>query len=1219
MDPVVRRRWVQVFGLLIAAFAIFTLLSTVSYLFTWKADQSLLGDPDKMNPDVGVCNAAGKAGAQWSYLLMARWFGIGSYALVLTLGIIALRMIFGRRSFSVIKSVLLTITAAVLVSLVGGFVSGVMNAPYALGGGYGGDFGRTVIEWSRNLFGYPITGVFLAILIALWFICASTRFSKWFGGLAEESEKEPVLVADDEEKQKEDTEEPLKFLKFFKKPKSTKVINRNNSNAIEIKNNTLLNISKSFQVTAKGKRGSSINRINKQLHESSFDEEKFINEYNDILNIPGIEKYTKNKINKNKISKDKSKGNNEEDFFENDIYYLIKKGIFLQNNNNKRTPDVKASLELFFFKSNLVEKLENKINLLEKRMKTSKKLIINSSDIQYKIKNIIKKLSEGIIIKHYPKNSIISKINETGDECYFLLSGKISIIRPMEYRDIQMTIVDYFKYLKLLLNLDEIDLVLKSCFANQNILEIGTVYGINRLIRAYFQVLFQRELSKKNNTVTIKEIESFFNAYHFSFEDFQLSKDIIIEDIKNMNIAHFNLNMILFKYFSEKIAPSNEDIFMVKKYNILDSENEKKTYPFTIYKYEIFLLLYPGSFFGDVSLDPKIKKRNATIRAEEDCIVLSLSNSNYISLLYKENKKLKNFDLNLLCNKYFFNQISPIIFNKYYFPMFKDVEKIKKDIVYQQNEDVSSIFLLKEGIIKIEFYGTIKDINNLIKKIIENICVRNNKFKVNTEKLIELRKKYIYDQDLNNPLINDYYTQIDNKKKIKFELFFSNGYECLGLQEYCLNMKYITSGIVETNKATFFEIRKDDLFKILRSETEILPDYYKLVYLKLLSFIKRLHNLRNTVINKTLYKSKENPINFPEIQTEIISNNNKSTINLNIKEEILNSQKLKNTLNEKYSNLDIKSNTERIPFFKKIKRDSQKKLVSLCKYSLNKKKDLASNNSKVNLLKKEFIIYPPSKNNSFNKTFTVSNSDKNRYKNQILYKYNYIDAPTDMNKLNIDNTLINTKKGLISFNQIKKAIYKRYKERKRKEKLNIVKHIICIMDTENSFSFSNNFKNDKNISIIKKIIKGKNESENGSKYIKNSNSSQNIEFKEINSKNKDSKRALNTSMIYSSSIKKKNKKIENLILQMRKKYAIDSGANKFIYLKTKKIKNKLNNSMEERFPYSLRQSQNNIIKSIKDYYFNKKVKGYSSLIYPLNNKYINRQKTIKIKKNISSK
>ncbi|MBQ6577251.1 MAG: DNA translocase FtsK 4TM domain-containing protein [Bacteroidales bacterium] len=206
MDPVVRRRWIQVAGLLLAAFTVFTLLATVSYPFTWKADQSLLGDPDRMDLDVDVNNFAGKAGARWSYLLMARWFGVGSYALVLTLAILAARMIFGRRSFSVIKAVLLTITGAVLVSMIGGFVSGITNAQYALGGGYGGDCGRTIIEWSRNLFGYPVTGLFIAVLLALWFICASTRFSKWFGGLAEESVH--TQVSEEAPVQEVETEEP---------------------------------------------------------------------------------------------------------------------------------------------------------------------------------------------------------------------------------------------------------------------------------------------------------------------------------------------------------------------------------------------------------------------------------------------------------------------------------------------------------------------------------------------------------------------------------------------------------------------------------------------------------------------------------------------------------------------------------------------------------------------------------------------------------------------------------------------------------------------------------------------------------------------------------------------------------------------------------------------------------------------------------------------------
>ena len=995
------------------------------------------------------------------------------------------------------------------------------------------------------------------------------------------------------------TEDTLKFLKFFKKPKNAKDINSSNSknSVIEIiKNKSLLNLDKFFKKKTIGKRGSFINnRKNAKILQSSFDEEQFINEYNDILDIPGIEKYDKNKVIKRKISKDKKKDKDkseEEDFFENDIYYLIKKAIFLQNNNHKRTPDVKAGLELFFFNSNFVEKLKKKLNIFD--------------DMQYRIKNKIMKLSEKVFIKHYPKNSIISKINETGDECYFLISGKIGIIKPIEYRDIQMTYHDYLIYLKILLNLDEIDLVLKTSFANQNFSEINTVHEINRLIRAYFLVLFQRTLNKKINGVTMEEIESFFNEHHFSFEEFQLSKNIITEEIKNLNKGMLNSRMFLLNYFSEKIAPSNEDIFLVKQYNILNNENERKTYSFTIYKYEIFLYLYPGSFFGDNSLDPKIKKRNATIRAEEDCIICSLSNQDYISLLFEENKKLKNFELNLLCRKFFFNQISQIIFNKYYYPMFKVVDKIKNDIVYKQNEDVSSIFLLKEGVIKIEFYGTIGDIHNLIKKIIEYICMKNDNFKVSPEKLIELRKKYIYDENI----IQNYHILSDDKKKINFELFFSNAYECFGLQEYCLNIKYITSGIVESNKASFFEIKKEDLFKIFQNEREILPDYYKLVYLKLLSLIKRFDNLRYTAINKEFYKLKENSINFPDNKNEIISFNNKSTISMRLKEETINPQKPKNTLNEKYSSLDIKSYTDRISLFKKIKSDS----VSLNKHSFDKKKNLSSRISSANSLKKELILYPSFKNNCFNKTIFASKSEKDykNYKNKVLYKYNYIDFPTDESKLNIDNTLIKTKKGIISFNQIKKNIFKRYVSQKRKEKLNIVKQIICTSDNGNSFSFYNNYQNYKNVSLIKKL-------ENESKYFNNNNSSLNVKLKESNINNKESKgRTLNSSILYSPIIKKKNKKIKNLILQMRKKHAINQGKTKLIYYKIKKIKSKSSDSMEERsFPYSLRQSQNNIINSIKDYYFKKKAEGYSSLINPLNNKYINRQKTIKIRSNNS--
>ena len=51
MDEDRKDRIIRMTGLVMAAFTVFTLLSSVSYLFTWKADQSLLGDPKMMNLD----------------------------------------------------------------------------------------------------------------------------------------------------------------------------------------------------------------------------------------------------------------------------------------------------------------------------------------------------------------------------------------------------------------------------------------------------------------------------------------------------------------------------------------------------------------------------------------------------------------------------------------------------------------------------------------------------------------------------------------------------------------------------------------------------------------------------------------------------------------------------------------------------------------------------------------------------------------------------------------------------------------------------------------------------------------------------------------------------------------------------------------------------------------------------------------------------------------
>jgi len=190
-DPEKRRRVIKICGILMAVFTVFSLVAIVSYLFTWKTDQSLLNDPQMMDASIKVSNAAGKIGYQWSHLLVARWFGLGAFAFVLVLAILSVRMLLGTRPFSVIKAVLLSLTAAFLSSFILAFFSGLAGSDTFFGGGLGGECGTYVVKWAGNLVGSILTFCILAVLVALWTLVASKRFSNWFlsiGGPAPESE-----------------------------------------------------------------------------------------------------------------------------------------------------------------------------------------------------------------------------------------------------------------------------------------------------------------------------------------------------------------------------------------------------------------------------------------------------------------------------------------------------------------------------------------------------------------------------------------------------------------------------------------------------------------------------------------------------------------------------------------------------------------------------------------------------------------------------------------------------------------------------------------------------------------------------------------------------------------------------------------------------------------------------------------------------------------------
>jgi len=195
MDDDDKARLVKVTGLIVAAFTVFTLLATVSYFFTWKADQSALAAP-VADQSVKISNMTGKLGYKWSNLLVREWFGLGSLAFIIILFAISVRLLLRRWHYSMTRTVLLTVSGALVASFILAFISDLAGWGNVFGGGLGGECGETVVSWSRNLFGTVITGVLLLALLALWLYFTSDKFKVWLDSIGVSSVPEPAVIQD---------------------------------------------------------------------------------------------------------------------------------------------------------------------------------------------------------------------------------------------------------------------------------------------------------------------------------------------------------------------------------------------------------------------------------------------------------------------------------------------------------------------------------------------------------------------------------------------------------------------------------------------------------------------------------------------------------------------------------------------------------------------------------------------------------------------------------------------------------------------------------------------------------------------------------------------------------------------------------------------------------------------------------------------------------------
>ena len=165
-DPRIRK----IIGLLMLSFTVFLTLALVSFIFSWKTDQSAVKGMNWETIKVAVPemtqNWMGLFGAWISHLLIYRWFGIAAFTFVPLLFLSSIRLLFNNKLVSLLKAYSLGFICILFFTLCFGFMGS--HIPGLAGSGVdylGGALGFQAQQWLGGLVG--VWGVGMLLIIAV--------------------------------------------------------------------------------------------------------------------------------------------------------------------------------------------------------------------------------------------------------------------------------------------------------------------------------------------------------------------------------------------------------------------------------------------------------------------------------------------------------------------------------------------------------------------------------------------------------------------------------------------------------------------------------------------------------------------------------------------------------------------------------------------------------------------------------------------------------------------------------------------------------------------------------------------------------------------------------------------------------------------------------------------------------------------------------------------
>ncbi len=201
------KRLRKAFGLFFVLLSVYLFLAFVSYLFSWKADDSIL-DGRSLNwallsdPGIEVSNMMGRAGAILAHLFIKQWFGVPAFLFLLIFFVAGLRMLSGLRVLPIRKTISYSIFFILWTSVFLAFV--VPEGELLI---LGGIFGYESKVWLNGLLGAIGTAFLLLFTIGTFIILVFNPVFRSVNPLQVDAEDPSVIEQDNMEDPEGNTEE----------------------------------------------------------------------------------------------------------------------------------------------------------------------------------------------------------------------------------------------------------------------------------------------------------------------------------------------------------------------------------------------------------------------------------------------------------------------------------------------------------------------------------------------------------------------------------------------------------------------------------------------------------------------------------------------------------------------------------------------------------------------------------------------------------------------------------------------------------------------------------------------------------------------------------------------------------------------------------------------------------------------------------------------------